>query len=219
MLRKITPVFLLFFLAGYCLYAQSEDRHLTAPSPFFIDADLGAFIVLSDYGAGMTQASLAAGYRFNERHAVGLEHRRGLLGEAYTNSRAVLLGPVYRYTLGGLYLRGAFGVALNSTYDYSESLAEWDQRGLGAYQNLTLGYRFRFGMFVGVSATLVRRTLNRRFYELTPEYEDLWQLEYYDISELPPGAGNWRADGREANSFPIGTLTVGYAFPGRKTAK
>lgn len=212
-LIRIFTALLLLTLAPATAPAQSV---VSKPKPsFFIDGDVGALVILDDYGAGMTQASLAAGYRFSDRSALGLEHRRCLLGEHYYTHRAALLGPVYRYTGNGLYLRAAFGASVGGTYGEYGTLVDLSHKGLGTYQNLMLGYHFRCGILLGVSGTLVQRTFNRNYYELTPEYEALWQYEYYDLSELPEGAGTWREDGTEQHEFPVLTLTVGYAFPGR----
>jgi hypothetical protein len=216
MTRLMPLLYVLFFLYGFVLSAQGDYGTAPLTPPFFIDADVGAFTPVDYSATGFTQVSLASGYRLHRYHAIGLEYRRARVSSAYDEQTGGGLGAVYRFTWKGLYAKTSFGKVLHGRKKEFESPIRFDAAGGGFYQSLTLGYRFRFGLFVGASfSAFVNRLFDRSELILSPKYDDGGLFPFYDVTDIPDDAGTFVPDGSERTGFPALTLTVGYAFPGR----
>jgi hypothetical protein len=205
--------FLLFALfLSFTIHAQEGSKKSTADLPYFVDADVGALIVLDYSASGYAHAALGAGYRFHPYHGAGLEYRRGYFSNSYDEDISNALGASYRFTYRGLFAKVSLGLIVDSKRYTDEYHTRYNSTGGGHYQNLTLGYRFRSGILIGASlAGYINRNFDREqfVFDVEPEYP------YDRIEDIPPDAGSMEPAGQFTESFGTLTLTLGYAFPGR----
>ena len=166
-----------------------EDRFFTGP--LYLDAGIG-------WGVGTRgaarMATVSAGYRFDPRHALGLEWRGTSGGDDYLSWSASGLGLRYRYQYGLLLGHVAGGLALGARYGTDYPYDRWEFTGRGTYLSAGLGHQFRWGGTVGLQFS---RTVA--------------QLDYLSTGEWAPEAFEYESTGKEGLSAL--TLTVGYAFP------
>lgn len=222
---KFICCFLLFICCSCLLQAQDDQKRPVSSAPFFIDADIGTLVIIDDYGAAFAHWSLGAGYRINPRKAIGLEYRWAYSGASYYSPESGRgVGITYRYTNKGLFVKTAIGVELKAKKENYESVIIYDAVGGSFYHNLTLGCRFRSGIFLGISGTgFFNRIFKQSAFILSPEYateyDETGEFPFVDVRQAPEGAGNFVPQGERTFNFYAPTLTIGYAFPGQGKKK
>lgn len=99
---KKLPLLLLLFLSAHLLQAQEKQPFF---SRLYADVQFGLFIA-EDI---MIATNLEAGYRLNQRHALGLQQTGLANSSTSVNRGAQGVGPVYRYQTGKWTFSGGGG--------------------------------------------------------------------------------------------------------------
>lgn len=210
-----TVLIIIFGLITIVSQAQETSKSKHSKSRIFADIDIGVLLV-PDYSFIInTHFSVGAGYRINEHHGLGIEYRTARLSNTYYSDSGKGVGLCYRLTYKGIFLKLSAGKQFSGKKGALESILKHDYDSGGSYQNMMLGYHFRNGIFLGFSLTNFRNT---QFQTAAFEFYDDYTGErdfFNDVRELPPEAGTFLPSEVRENEFLTGTITFGYAFPGR----
>ena len=210
-------IFLTFLFGLMTLISQAQETTKLQASelPFFIDIDAG-FLLVPDYTPDTyLHYSTAAGYRFNERHAIGAEYRSSLFHENYYADSGTGAGLCYRFTIKGIFLKLSAGKQLTGEKEAYEDIRKYDYERGGHYQNITLGYHFRNGLLIAFTSTAFRNIDYKvSKFEFADDY-DGDQDFFWNVRDLPSNAGIFLSEENLKDKFWAGTITFGYSFPGR----
>jgi len=112
-------------------------------------------------------------------------------------------------------LKLSTGKQLTGKKEAYEELRKFDYERGGFYQNISLGYHFRNGLLIGFTSTAFRN-INYKVseFEFAEDYDGERSF-IWDVRDLPSEAGMFLPEENFTSKFWAGTITLGYAFPGR----
>lgn len=142
----------LILLLPIFIFAQATETASTQNKPFFLDADVGAFLHLSDGGDINVELSLNGGYLFGKQFGAGVEAKYFAKSGSYASHSAVGLGVFLKYEYKGFYIKPSLGKILFGSIgsDYAENeRAEFKSASL--YFSGTAGYRLNNGLLIGIN--------------------------------------------------------------------
>lgn len=196
--------FSLLLSCFFLLLTTSAFGQRKASDRIYVDANVG-LLIFENSLSGQLQAGL--GYRFNERHGLGLSYHRESGGNVYNYAGIQGFGVDYRYSSAwGFITKVGFG-KITDGWAGEDTSRQFEFRGGKMFTDLSFAYHLRIGITLGLYLT---QSPELKFATYLPAYE--FPPYDYDNDELV-------FDGVSARSFTSAGITVGLALPLRKRRK